>query len=333
MTIEPLRRGAVALVASQCLMGITAVVAVSGSAMGADTSAVQPDQSKEPVRRMTSYPQRGTFEFHPDFPSQYIVPRPVEVWLPVGYDATSDVRYPVLYAHDGQFLFHHGQTPFSGTDWLWDVDTTMAKLIDDGEIRPAIVVAVWANLDATGNRGLEYMPQKPVTDEVRERMALKHPKMKGGEIVSDNYLKFLVHELKPFIDETYRTQPDRANTFVLGSSMGGMISAYSITEYPGVFGGAACLSTDWTIGDGAVIAWYKDRWPDAGVHRIYFDHGTETYDAKYGPYQLKMDELMRSKGYRSGADWVTRRFEGADHSPRAWRERVHVPLKFLLGTR
>ena len=112
-----------------------------------------------------------------------------------------------------------------------------------------------------------------------------------------------------------------------------MISAYAITEYPDVFGGAACLSTDWTIGDGAVIAWYKDRWPDAGVHRIYFDHGTETYDAKYGPYQLKMDELMRSKGYRSGADWVTRRFDGADHSPRAWRERVHVPLKFLLGTR
>lgn len=280
---------------------------------------------------MTSYPQRGTFAYHADFPSQYIKPRPVEVWLPEGYDAASDVRYPVLYVHDGQFMFHHGRTPFAGTDWLWDADTTMARLIEDGEIRPAIVVAVWADLDAKPNRGLEYMPRKPVTDEVWERMVAEHPEKKGGKLVSDNYLKFLVEELKPFVDKTYRTHPDRANTLVMGSSMGGMISAYAIAEYPDVFGGAACLSTDWTIGDGVVIGWYRDHWPDAGVHRIYFDHGTETYDANYGPYQAKMDEMMRTKGFRSGEDWVSRRFEGADHTPRAWRERLHVPLKFLLG--
>ena len=304
--------------------------------MGADASeapAIQSNQSKEPVRRVTSYPQRGTLEYHPDFPSEYIVPRPVEVWLPEGYDPTSPARYPVLYVHDGQFIFHHGRTPFSGTDWLWDVDTTMARLIEEGAIRPAIVVSVWANLDAEGNRGLEFMPQKPVTDEVWELMATKHPKLKGGKIVSDDYLKFLVEELKPFVDQTYRTQPDRASTFVMGSSMGGLISAYAMTEYPDVFGGAACLSTDWTHGDGVVVAWYKDHWPNAGVHRIYFDHGTETYDANYGPYQSKMDEVVRSKGYRSGEDWITRRFDGADHSPRAWRERVHIPLMFLLGNR
>lgn len=335
MTIRLLHRVATALVALPCFMGTTALVAVSETAMGADASeapSVQSNQSKEPVRRMTSYPQRGTLEYHPDFPSEYIVPRPVEVWLPEGYDPTSPDRYPVLYVHDGQFIFHHGRTPFSGTDWLWDVDTTMARLIEEGAIRPAIVVSVWANLDAEGNRGLEFMPQKPVTDEVWELMGAKHPKMKG-KIVSDNYLKFLVEELKPFVDETYRTLPDRASTFVMGSSMGGLISAYAMAEYPDVFGGAACLSTDWTIGDGVVVAWYKDHWPDAGVHRIYFDHGTETYDANYGPYQSKMDEVMRSKGYRSGEDWITRRFDGADHSPRAWRERVHIPLMFLLGNR
>ena len=82
-------------------------------------------------------------------------------------------------------------------------------------------------------------------------MVAEHPEKKGGKLVSDNYLKFLVEELKPFVDKTYRTHPDRANTLVMGSSMGGMISAYAIAEYPDVFGGAACLSTDWTIGDGA----------------------------------------------------------------------------------
>lgn len=332
MTIGPFRRVAARFVASQCLIGMMALVVVGENAMGTDASeATIPSKDKEPVHRVTSHPQRGTFEYHPDFPSEYIVPRPVEVWLPDGYDATSDVRYPVLYVHDGQFMFHHGRTPFAGTDWLWDLDTTMARLIDDGEIRPVIVVAVWADLDAKPNRGLEYMPRKPVTDEVWERMVAKHPEIKGGKLVSDSYLKFLVEELKPFVDRTYRTQPDRANTLVMGSSMGGMISAYAMVEYPDVFGAAACLSTDWSNGDGVVIAWYRDRWPEAGVHRIYFDHGTETYDANYGPFQLKMDEVMRSKGYRSGEDWVSRRFEGADHTPRAWRERLHVPLKFLLG--
>jgi predicted alpha/beta superfamily hydrolase len=210
----------------------------------------------------------------------------------------------------------------------------MARLIDSGEIRPAIVISVWANLEAKPNRALEYMPKKPITDDVWELMNAKDPNFtRKEEVVSDNYLKFLVRELKPFIDESYRTRPDRESTFVIGSSMGGMISAYAIAEYPDTFGGAACLSTAWNIGEGAVLAWYEEHWPKAGAHRIYFDHGTETYDAEYEPYQLKMDEVMQSKGYRSGEDWISRRFDGADHSPRAWRERLHIPLIFLLGNR
>ena len=320
----------------QCLICMTALVAASVGTIDAEASesaAMQSDPSKEPVRRTTTYPQRGTIEYHEDFPSEHIVPRPVEVWLPEGYDPASGERYPVLYMHDGQFNFHHGRTPFRGTDWLWDVDTTMARLVEEGKVRPAIVVSVWANLEAKPKRGMEYMPQKPVTDDVWKGMVAKNPEMEGEMIVSDGYLKFLVEELKPFIDETYPTRRDRANTFVMGSSMGGMISAYAISEYPEVFGGAACLSTSWVIGDGVVIEWYKDHWPDAGVHRVYFDYGTESYDAEYEPGQMKMDELMRSKGYRAGEDWITRRFDGAGHTPRAWRERVHIPLAFLLGDR
>ena len=71
----------------------------------------------------------------------------------------------------------------------------------------------------------------------------------------------------------------------------------------------------------------------AGSHRVYFEHGTETYDADCGPHQRKMDGVMRNRGFRVGEDWITRRFEGVDHPPRAWRARVHIPLKFLLGHR
>ena len=293
--------------------------------------------SKTPKKRtdaeMSDNSNPGNLVHYPDFPTELIPPRPVDVWLPEGYDSASADRYPVIYMHDGQFLFDRGQSPYVGTDWLWDVDRTVTRLVKGGEIRPVIVVSVWMNDKTKRARGAEYMPQKFLTDEIRQRMIAKRPDLASLEFTSDNYLRFLVEELKPFIDETYRTLPGAEDTFVMGSSMGGLISAYAIAEYPDVFGGAACMSTDWNVAEGAFAGWLENHLPDAGSHRIYFDHGTETYDASYGPHQLEMDAVMRNKGYRDGEDWITRRFEGADHSPRAWRERLHIPLKFLLGSK
>ena len=280
-------------------------------------------------------PLDGTIVNYPDFPSDYIRPRPVDVWLPEGYDPESSERYPVIYMHDGQFMFHQSRSPFAGMDLFWDVDKAITRLVRAGEIRPAIVVSVWMAHWAKGARGAEYMPQKPVTDKVWQLMkAAGHSfavEEGGEEISSDNYLKFLIDELKPFIDKTYAVLPSRDNTFIVGPSMGGLISAYAIAEYPDVCGGAACMSSNWPIGDGVVVQWLNHHWPAAGTHRVYFDYGTETLDADYEPYQMQMDEVLRKHGYTSGVDWVTRRFEGADHSPRAWRERLHIPLKFLLG--
>ena len=187
---------------------------------------------------MTIESPAGRIDYYPKIASDHRAPRPVEVWLPKGYDPESKDRYPVIYMHDGQFNLHHGNTPFEIKDYLWDVDTTMARLIAAGEIRPAIIVSVWADLDVAGNRGLEFMPQKVVTEEVRKSL-IAGDGIFTGEIISDNYLKFLVNDVKPFIDKTYRTLPDRANTYVMGSSMGGLISAYAIAEYPEVFGAAA----------------------------------------------------------------------------------------------
>ena len=288
------------------------------------------------VASRAATPIDGEIVHYQDFPSEQIRPRPVDVWLPEGYDPDSSDRYPVIYMHDGQMMFHVSSSPWAGKDLFWDVDKVITRLNREGEIKPAIVASVWMADWKKGARGSEYMPQKPVTDEVWEVMKQSGRTFAaedgGEEIRSDNYLRFLVQELKPFIDETYRTQVDRDSTFIVGSSMGGLISAYAIVEYPDVFGGAACLSSDWTIGEDAVLRWLDDHWPAAGAHRVYFDHGTETYDANYGPYQGKMDEVMRRHGYTAGDDWTTLRFEGADHSPRAWRERLHIPIKFLLGT-
>ena len=280
----------------------------------------------------------GTLVHYPSFPSNLVEPRPVDVWLPDGYEE-SDSPYPVIYMHDGQFMFDRPTSPYAST-WertkgliyggvFWNVDETMARLIAKKQIRPTIVVSVW-NLPNVKRR-TEYMPQKPVTEEIG-RLLVAESDIKREAITSDNYLRFLVSELKPFIDKTYLTKPDADNTLIMGSSMGGMISAYAVSEYPEVFGAAACLSTHWVLGEGAAVKWYKNNWPTAGNHRLYFDYGTKSIDADYEPFQKMMDAVMRQKGYRENEDWVTRRFEGASHRPKAWRERLHIPLIFLLGT-
>src|SRR5262245_60757731 len=148
--------------------------------------------------------------------------------------------------------------------------------------------------------------------------------------LGDAYLKYLVTELKPAIDARYRTLSDRAHTSIMGSSMGGLISLYAICEYPDVFGGAACLSTAWTVAGGVTTHDLVKSLPDPKTHRIYFDFGTETTDGKYEPLQQQVDAQLKAAGYIEGRNWITKAFPGEPHSERAWRKRVDVPLQFLL---
>ncbi len=260
---------------------------------------------------------------HADFPSKQVAARHVDVWLPPGYDASSD-RYPVLYMHDGQNLFDPA-TSYGGEPWA--VDRALLRLIERGEARPAIIVGVW-NTGAT--RFHEYMPQAAAGEAASPYPGM--PRVAAGDLRSDAYLRFLVEELKPFIDRTYRTRPERAHTFVMGSSMGGLISAYAVCEYPQVFGGAGCVATHWPAGDGAVVDYLARRLPSPGAHRFYFDFGTEGVDAHYEPHQRRADDVLRAAGYVPGRHWMTRKFPGTTHNEQAWRERVDIPLRFLLGS-
>ena len=259
-----------------------------------------------------------TFNDYPAFESKYIPARDVRVMLPRDYNAKKS--YPVIYMHDGQMLFD------SNTTWNkqeWGVDETIDSLIKAQKIRPVIVVGI----SHTNNRSLEYMPNKPQ----EELKMIERPDKFKGQILSDEYLKFLVKELKPFIDKNYSTHTDRDNTFILGSSMGGLISCYAISEYPDVFGGAACLSTHWPAINGVFLNYVENNLPDPQTHKIYFDYGTNTLDAAYEPYQLIADKLMKERGYNQNENWVTRKFEGAKHDENAWRSRLHIPLEFLLA--
>lgn len=271
----------------------------------------------------------GTLHRHTNFASAFVRPRDVDVWLPPGYEAEGDRRYPVIYMHDGQNLFDPA-IAFGGVDW--GLDEAMARLIDAGETGGAIVVGIW---NAGEARWLEYMPQKALVfgDAALDATVGHSEAETGDKVVSDHYLQFLVGEVKPFVDEAYRTLPGRETTYVMGSSMGGLVSLYATCEYPDVFGGAGCLSTHWPVGDGIVVEYMRGALPPPGRHRFYFDYGTETLDAEYEVYQLQADAVMRATGYRPGVDWVTKKFPGAEHSERSWRARVHIPLRFLLEGR
>ncbi len=279
----------------------------------------------------------GTIIRHVDFTSNYISARNVDVWLPDNYSPNQ--RYKVLYMHDGQMLFD------ANTTWNkqeWGVDETITRLIQNDSILSTIVVGIW---NSGINRHSDYFPQKPFEKlplNVQDSLIYIAKRQQGvslfaEKVQSDNYLKFIVNELKPFIDKTYATLTEPEHTYIAGSSMGGLISMYAVCEYPAVFGGAACLSTHW-IGSfdtennpipAQFFVYLKENLPSPDTHKFYFDYGTETLDRNYEPYQKEVDKILKAKGYTS-ENWITLKFEGKDHSENAWRERLHIPLRFLV---
>ena len=266
-------------------------------------------------------------------PSRFIAPRPVEVWLPEGYaeKARAGKRFQVLYMHDGQMLFD------PGTTWnktAWNVHETLARLMREGKVDDTIVVGVF-NVD--GKRYIEYFPQK-FLDEMTPalRAAYLRENLKG-EPRADDYLRFLVQELKPFVDAHYATRRDAAGTFVMGSSMGGLISVYAMSEYPQVFGGAAGLSTHWpgmhkpnaTV-PVAAFNYLNRKLPAPQGHKLYQDHGGVGLDALYAPYQVLVDQIVRDRGY-TDANYLSKVYPRDDHNEKAWAARLELPLVFLLG--
>jgi predicted alpha/beta superfamily hydrolase len=258
-----------------------------------------------------------------EFPSASTASRTVDIWLPPGYES-SRKPYPVLYCHDGQNLFDPALA-YGGVDW--GVHRTLERLARAENLPLPIVVGIWNS----PTRWPDYMPASPLASPAAASLLAEFTRQQGSAPLSDDYLRFLVHELKPKIDSAFRTLPDQPHTFLMGSSMGGLISLYALEEYPQVFGGAACLSTHWPAGGNLLVDALGAALPPPGSHRLYFDFGTAALDWNYEPFQLRMDEHLRRRGCTPGVDWLTLKFEGAEHNEAAWASRLHHPLRFLLG--
>jgi enterochelin esterase-like enzyme len=270
----------------------------------------------------------GKIERIANFPSKHIDPRNVDIWLPPDYSAAK--RYRVLYVQDGQMLF---DSRITWNQQSWELDQAMQKLSAAGKVHNTIIVGIWND---GKYRSSEYAPQKalPFMPEATRTMFIE--KYLAGKPRADAYLRFIVDELKPEIDRRFSTMPDREDTAIMGSSMGGLISLYAISEYPEVFGAAACLSTHWTgtFDQNAAIplaffSYWQAHLPDPKTHRLYLDHGTATLDTLYAPHQAMFDILAHDKGY-TAANYQSREFPGAAHTESDWAKRVDVALEFIL---
>ncbi len=253
----------------------------------------------------------GIFSLHQNVRSRFLpAARDIIVYLPPQYSQSSQTRFPVLYMNDGQNLFD-AETAFLGNEW--GLDETAEHLIGAREIQPLIIVGVY-------NTGTQRLTEYT---HVRDRAR------RGGR--ASAYGKFLVRELKPFIDAEYRTLPGADDTGLGGSSLGGLVSLYIGLEHPNVFGKLAVMSPSVWWGGRAILENVR-RYRGAGHAKIWLDIGTA--ESASGEKTVRDTEDLRDalidKGWHLGLNLSYLRDLGAGHNERAWGARVRDALKFLF---
>lgn len=244
--------------------------------------------------------------------------RDILVYLPPSYDY-SERRFPVIYMHDGQNLFDE-VTSFAGE---WHVDTTLERLSQEG------IEAIAVGIPNAGPKRIdEYAPFRDVGH--------------GQARLGDKYLTFITDTLKPLIDRDFRTQPERAHTGLMGSSLGGLISLYGYFQYPHVFGLVGAMSPSLWFARRAIFPFVQDAPFYPG--RIYLDIGSLEYAGAVNdglatgqrrkPYFGSVGhlrDLLQKKGYKSGSNLFCIEEEGALHQEAAWAGRLPEAFRFLLG--
>jgi predicted alpha/beta superfamily hydrolase len=257
----------------------------------------------------------GDVRLHEDFHSEILNnDRNVIVYLPPGYDADKNRRYSVFYMHDGQNLFDGATSFIAGQEWR--VDETAQDLIQAGKIEPLIIVGVY-------NTG---------TERVNEYTAARDAKYKAGG-KGDLYGRFLVEELKPFIDSAYRTKQDAKHTGLGGSSLGGLISLYLGLKYPNIFTRIAVVSPAVWWADNQIVQFAKNE--SRKPLRIWLDIGTkegrgdkEARSTVDGARMLK--NALIEKGWQEGRDLKYLEAADAEHNEKGWAARTAAILEFLF---
>jgi predicted alpha/beta superfamily hydrolase len=246
-----------------------------------------------------------TFRFH-----SAILPddRVLFVYLPPQYDAEPSRRFPVFYLHDGQNLIDP-QTSFVAGH-TWRAGETADRMNREGLAEPLILVGI-------ANTGFRRMAEYTPTRDYR---------LGGGE--GHAYGRLIVAELKPWVDASFRTQPERGRTGLGGSSLGGLITLYLGLRYPEVFSRLAVLSPSIWWNQRSILGFVAEARPKPDL-RIWLDIGTAE-----GTRHVRDTELLERRliqmGWVPGVDVKLLKVEGGFHSEDAWAARFDQVLAFLF---
>ena len=216
--------------------------------------------------------------------------RRIWIYLPAGYE-DSRKKYPVIYMHDGQNLFDEA-TSFAGE---WGVDEYMDSLRATGDDE-AIIVGID---NGQSKRMTEYNP---------------YTFGQFGKGEGDHYVDFLVKNLKPFIDKNYRTLKGRPNTFIAGSSMGGLISLYAVLKYPKIFGGAGIFSPAFWTAKG-IDSMVRSHGRSISARLFFYAGGREGNSMVVNQKRIINEiELSSASKIKEVVD------SGGQHNEAAWRK-------------
>lgn len=242
--------------------------------------------------------EKGTVtEFTIDAP-QLGRTKTIWVYLPYGYGG--DKHYPVIYMHDGQRVFDHGESPKRE----WHVEEKLNDLHSE-----AIII------------GIEHGGSTHRIDEMTP-----YPNEKYGGGHADDYLDFIINILKHYVDENYATLPDKKHTTIFGSSVGGLISFYAMLKFPEVFGNAGVFSPSfWFSGEIYTLM----ETVNSIEGRIYLMAGDHESSAMV-PDLERMEQLILQK-VKDEKQVQKKIVHGGHHNEKLWRKEFKEAYLWLVG--
>ncbi len=247
----------------------------------------------------------------------------------VDYWAPKTPTDTLLIAHDGQNVFD-GKTSTHRRK-TWELGQSVNRVSAELGLTPPLVIAVWNgnSKEKPYARLKELAPEKVFRAGVKVITSDVIP-VTVNDLYGDQYLEEIFSQIVPQITQELDIYSIPENTAMVGSSMGGLCTLNAIAEYADTFHTALSLSTHWPIGGDPLVEALIGNLPAPGKHSIYMSHGTKGIDAFYEPFQKLADELMLKKGYRQGADMLSRVHVRTGHNEKSWASYIDEPISFWL---
>lgn len=229
--------------------------------------------------------------------------RQIRIYIPPGYN-TSDKKYPVLYMHDAQNLFDN-LTSYSGE---WGVDESLNELAKISGLELIVV-------------GIDNGAEK----RMNELSPWKNSEF--GEAEGEAYMEFIVNQIKPYIDNNYRTLADKNNTAIMGSSMGGLISHYAIYQYPKVFSKAGIFSPSYWYSEN-VFAFTQNN-PVPQEARLFLLVGKKEGHGMTENTKKMYDQILSSKHPKENIHMIID--AKGEHNEAFWKKHFASAIKWLFA--